>query len=132
MKGLVLIIEDDEILQSLLLSLLEKERFAVLSAEDGCCGLQLAQEFHPDVIICDINLPKLNGFEVLKRLRSSLTTAKVPFIFYTSNSDSECLHRAMQLGANEYLIKPTSIKQLLESINNQIQLTRLESQEVIV
>ena len=132
MKGLVLIIEDDEILQSLLLSLLEKEHFTVLSAEDGCCGLQLAQEFHPDVIICDINLPKINGFEVLKRLRSSLTTAKVPFIFYTSNSDSECLHHAMQLGANEYLIKPTSIRQLLESINHQIQLTRLESQKVIV
>lgn len=132
MRELVLVIEDDEILRSLLLSFFEKEEFTVLSAEDGYCGLQLAQKFHPDIIISDINLPKLNGFEVLKQIRSNLTTANLPFIFYTSDSNSESIHHAMQLGANEYLIKPANLQQLLESIINQIQLATIERQRVIV
>ncbi|MEW6491708.1 MAG: response regulator [Cyanobacteriota bacterium] len=124
MKELVLVIEDDETLRSNLFEFLEMEEFNVLSAQDGCSGLQLAQEIKPNLIICDINMPNLNGFEVLKKLREDVTTAKIPFIFHTSETDSDSHRRAMQLGANAYLTKPVTLEKFLETVTNQCQLAR--------
>jgi CheY-like chemotaxis protein len=123
-KELVLVIEDDETLRSNLFELLEMEEFNVISAEDGCSGLQLAKEIHPNLIFCDINMPKLNGFEVLNKLREDVTTAKIPFIFHTADTDPDSQRRAMQLGANGYLTKPVTIGKLLETVTNQCQLAR--------
>lgn len=122
MKELVLIIEDDETIRSNLFEFLEAEEFNVLSAEDGVSGLQLAKVFKPDLILCDINLPSLNGFGVLQELRKDLTTTKTPFIFLTSETDSSRREQAMQLGANDYLTKPMSLNKLLASITHQCQL----------
>ncbi len=130
MKEMVLLIEDDELISTLLLTFFEIQNFKVFSAEDGFSGLQLAKELRPDLIICDMNLPNLNGFEVLKGIREDFTTAKIPFIFYTSECDPDSRRRAMGLGANDYLIKPTKLNQLLESVTNQCKLAKRESQEV--
>lgn len=118
-KRLILIIEDDSIYRSIIFELLESEDFNVVSAEDGCSGLQLAQALHPDVILCDINMPNLDGYGVLKKLREDSDTAKIPFIFLTAEIDKASRHRAMELGANDYLTKPVSYGQLITALYNQ-------------
>jgi CheY-like chemotaxis protein len=124
MKEIILIIEYDEIVRSNLFDLLELEDFNVLSAEDGCSGLHLAKEIKPDLILCDINMPNLNGFEVLNKLREDVTTAKIPFIIHTSETQPDSQRRARQLGANDYLTKPVTLKKILEAVANQCQLAR--------
>ena len=119
MKELILIIEDDESIRSNLFEFLEAEDFNVLSAEDGVSGLKLAKDCQPDLILCDINLPSLNGFGVLQELRKDLTTTKTPFIFLTADTDPKNRVQAMQLGANDYLTKPFDINELLDSISHQ-------------
>jgi len=116
MKPLILVIEDDEMMRSTLFEILELEDFNVISAGDGFFGLRIAKEMQPDLIICDLNIPNLSGYEVLQRLRNNLTTDKIPFIFLTSESDADSRRRAMQLGANSYLTKPVAIGTLLATI----------------
>ena len=116
MKLLILVIEDDDMMRSTLFEILELQDFNVISAGDGFLGLRLAKEMQPDLIICDIHIPNLNGYGVLQELRNDITTAKIPFIFLTSDSDSNSRQRAMQLGANSYLTKPVTISKLLETI----------------
>jgi DNA-binding response OmpR family regulator len=116
----ILIIEDNEILRSIIFEFLELENFNVISAGDGVAGLNLAKELNPDAIICDIKMPCLDGYGVLKELRKDLSLAKIPVIFLSSEADSVTRLHALQLGANDYLIKPIKINQLLEAINNQL------------
>lgn len=116
MKPLILVIEDDEMMRSTLFELLELEDFNVVSAGNGFLGLRIAKEMQPDLIICDLNIPNLSGYRVLQKLRNDLTTAKIPFIFLTSESDADSRRRAMQLGANDYLTKPVALSELLETI----------------
>lgn len=116
MKPLILVIEDDDMMRSTLFEILELEDFNVVSAGDGFLGLRIAKEMQPDLIICDLNIPNLNGYGVLHKLRNDLTTAKIPFIFLTSEGDADSRRRAMQLGANGYLTKPVAISTLLETI----------------
>lgn len=123
MKPLILIIEDDSTFRSILFELLELEDYNVVSAEDGSLGLQLAQTLEPNLILSDISMPKLDGYGVLKKLRENLTTAKIPFIFLTAQTDSISRHRAMQLGANDYLTKPVSYGQLVIALQNQLKPT---------
>ncbi len=120
MNPVILIIEDNEILRTIIFEFLELENFNVISAGDGVAGLNLAKELNPDLIICDINMPYLDGYGVLGELRKDLSSAKIPVIFLTSDADSVTRLRALQLGANDYLIKPIRINQLLEAINNQL------------
>ena len=116
MKPLILLIEDDDMMRSTLFEILELEDFNVVSAGDGLLGLRLAKEMQPDLILCDLNMPLLNGYGVLQRLRETLTTAKIPFIVLTCENNPESRHRAMQLGANSYLTKPVTISKLLDTI----------------
>lgn len=119
MNKLILIIEDDQIFRAIIFDLLELENFNVISAKDGFLGLKIAKQFKPDLILCDINIPQLNGYGVLNRLREDSTIAKTPFIFLTSDTDTESRSQAMQLGANDYLTKPVKFSTLLDAIDNQ-------------
>lgn len=121
MKELILVIEDDEIIRSIIFEFLELKEFNVISAEDGCIGAHLAQELQPDLILCDINMPKLDGYGVLDKIRKNPSTAKIPFIFLTAEPDSDSRERAVQLGANDYLTKPVNIRKLFQAIANQLQ-----------
>ncbi|HEY9674493.1 MAG TPA: response regulator [Waterburya sp.] len=122
MNNLILIIDDDDLTRSIFLEFLELENFNTVCAENGLVGLQLAQECKPDLILCDINMPILNGFQVLKGLRDKIDTAKIPLIFLTANTSPNYRMRALQLGANDYLIKPIEFRQLIAAINKQFQL----------
>jgi DNA-binding response OmpR family regulator len=121
-KKSILVIEHDEAMRSAICRLLYSEKFKVMSAQDGCLGFLLAKEFQPDLILCGINLPKLDGYEVLNRLRENLLTAETPFIFISPNLDRFSFLRALKLGANDCLSKPLDNRELLGAIANQLEL----------
>lgn len=121
MRKLILIIESNELFRSTLIDFVEINEFNVISAEDGLSGLHLAKQFQPDLIICEIHLSKLNGFDVLNELRKDSMIANIPFIVITTNIDPNFRNRAVQLGVNDYLIKPLELKKLLEIIAKAIE-----------
>ena len=121
MKKSILLIEDDVAIRENFCEILEAEYFQVVDAENGLVGLQLAKYLQPDLILCDVNMPKLNGYGVLQKLREDATIAKTPFIFLTSESAAVNRHQALQLGANDYLNKSIRISELLAAIVTHLQ-----------
>lgn len=121
-KKSILVIEADEAMRLAICRLLYSEKFKVMSAQDGCLGVLLAKEFQPDLILCGINLPKLDGYGVLNKLREYLLTDETPFIFISPKIDQFSYCRALKLGANDCLVKPVDKHELLEVIANQLQL----------
>ncbi|HAX84688.1 MAG TPA: response regulator [Cyanobacteria bacterium UBA11370] len=116
----ILLIEPNEVIRSTLVELMTLEGFEIVATENGQIGLQLATELTPDLIISDINLPCLNGCEILKYLRANFLTANIPFIFLTAESRGRKRYHALELGANDYLIKPVEYEKLLEAIATQL------------
>lgn len=82
----ILVIDDNEIFRLLLAEWLNTEGFYPITAEDGFSGIRLAQTYHPDIILCDFNMPAMNGVEVCQKLQSDLNTADIPFCFLTSET----------------------------------------------
>ncbi len=122
----ILVIEDEQPVRANILDLLEAEEFNVLVAENGAIGLQLAIAHLPDLIICDVMMPELDGYGVVQALRQNPSTATIPFIFLTAKADRSDLREGMSLGADDYLTKPFRPKELLQAIA-----TRLEKQAAI-
>ncbi|WP_027000702.1 hybrid sensor histidine kinase/response regulator [Eisenibacter elegans] len=116
----ILIIDDDKLTRTGITKLLESKQYDVLQAENGQKGLILALQEHPEVIICDVMMPGMNGYEVLQKLQENRHTAGIPFIFLTSKADVKDIRAAMLLGADDYLIKPFDEKELLDSIRSKI------------
>lgn len=112
----VLLIEDSQTLRDLVLQILEIENYAVAVAVDGEQGLKLARESTPDLILCDITMPKMSGLEVLRAVRSDPATAAVPFIFLTARAERGDLRVGMDLGADDYLTKPFDADELLAAV----------------
>ena len=123
----VLVIEDDEIIRSNILELLEEEGFEGEGAADGKAGVAAALAQPPDVVVCDIMMPVMDGHEVLLTLRDYPETSAVPFIFLTARAQRSDMREGMSLGADDYLIKPFSRTELLESIR-----ARLARQEALL
>lgn len=121
----ILVIEDEARTRNLFLNCLETEGFYTIGAEDGVIGVQQAREQMPDVVICDIKMPKLDGYGVLDTLRQDSITAMIPFIFLTAKTSKAELRQGMELGADDYLTKPCTVEELLGSIA-----ARLEKQTV--
>jgi CheY-like chemotaxis protein len=113
----ILVIEDEEPVRENLLELLEAEGFNSLGAEDGQSGLETARQERPDLILCDIMMPRLNGYGVLAALRQEPQTATIPFIFLSAKADYTDQRQGMQLGADDYLTKPFSRADVLEAIS---------------
>ena len=101
----VLIVEDDSILQKAMQEFLIADGFEVSVASDGEEGLRFARAKNPDLILLDIILPKINGFEVLKELKGDLQTQKVPIILLTNLGGMDDVEKALELGASTYLVK---------------------------
>lgn len=118
----ILVIEDDEYSCLIIERFLKLHGFNVMKAENGFIGLLLAKEQLPDLIVCDIKMPVLDGYGVLENLRKNLKTAKIPLFFITFYTDSESMIRAFQLGANGYLTKPVDMNELVRKIKNQLNL----------
>jgi signal transduction histidine kinase len=112
----VLIIEDQDSIRTNILELLDAEGYEVMGAENGREGVELARKFLPGVIVSDIVMPELDGYGVLEALRRDPITATIPFIFLSAKADKSDLRQGMNLGADDYLIKPFTQRELLEAI----------------
>ena len=113
----ILYIEDEPTLQKTLGEALEQEGFYMLFASDGESGLRLANEEKPDLILLDIILPKKNGFEVLKELRSNKETAEIPVVVMTNLEGTGDVEKILEFGATTYLVKANySLMEVVEKI----------------
>jgi len=104
-KSTILLVEDDQFLAELYATKLNLEGYEVILASDGERGLKLATDKVPNLILLDIILPKMDGFEMLKKLKSNKKTSAIPVILLTNLSQKDEVKKGLNLGANDYLIK---------------------------
>ncbi|MGC9504101.1 putative bifunctional diguanylate cyclase/phosphodiesterase [Baaleninema sp.] len=116
----ILAIEDEDYVRDILVDMLEAEGFEVLQAENGVVGCQLAREHQPDLILCDIMMPELDGYGVLTQLNSLRETETIPFIFLSAKADRIDFRVGMDLGADDYLTKPFTRDELLGAVNTRL------------
>lgn len=112
----ILVIEDEDTIRDTLQELLELENFQVVTAENGLIGVQMAQAERPDLVICDVMMPELDGYEVLAQLHQKSETATIPFIFLTAKASLTDVRQGMNLGADDYLTKPFTLAELRQAI----------------
>jgi CheY-like chemotaxis protein len=112
----ILVIEDEETVRENILELLDAEGFEAIAAENGRIGLELAKRYLPDLILCDVRMPELDGYGVLTALRSEVTTTEIPFLFLTAKAAKTDLSYGLELGATAYITKPFTLSELLDAI----------------
>lgn len=125
----ILVIDDEKQLRDNIAEILEYSGYAILKGEHGAMGLQLAQTYLPDLIICDVMMPGLDGYAVIEELQSDPTTAVIPFLFLTAKADHESRRHAMQLGADDYLTKPFAPEELLSAVRSRLEKRAIMSQQ---
>lgn len=116
----ILVIEDNAALRENTAELLELSDFQVLTAPNGLQGVELAMEHGPDLIICDIMMPELDGFGVLQCLQNSEKCSQTPFIFLTAKTEKAEVQTGLARGADEYLTKPFDDSELLQAVERQL------------
>jgi DNA-binding response OmpR family regulator len=126
----ILVIEDQPIMRHKTATILKMEGYDVLEAPDGAEGIRLAHEELPDLILCDIMMPDRDGYEVLQAVRVNRATATTPFIFLTAKGEKRDLRAGMNLGADDYLVKPTPRNELLEAIHARFDRQRLNDEKL--
>src|SRR6476469_270705 len=112
----ILLIEDNLELRENAAEILELAGYNVLTADNGKTGVETALQKLPDLIVCDIMMPQLDGYGVLHLLSKHDNTASIPFIFLTAKSDKSDIRKGMELGADDYLIKPFEGTELLNAV----------------
>ena len=112
----ILVIEDEQLIRNSVVEQLKAEGFETIEAENGRVGLTWAREHKPDLIICDVVMPEVDGYQVLSSLRQEPATALMPFVFITSLTDRADMRRGMELGADDYLPKPFTKPELLGAV----------------
>jgi CheY-like chemotaxis protein len=117
LSGPILVIDDDADCRESICQLLDEEGFTVASAENGARGLAMAVSAPPALVLCDVRMPVMDGTETLARLRGTPATARVPFVFLSAGVDMKEVRRGMNLGADDYLIKPFSSEDLLAAVH---------------
>ena len=115
----ILVIEDEQDILANTIEVLELEHYEAIGAPNGIQGLQLAETESPDLILCDIRLPRIDGYEVLKRLQENPKTASIPFVFMSSNANKEDIRTVRNMGI-DYLVKPFSIDNLLAVLHKHL------------
>ena len=112
----ILVIDEDSLIRANLRRLLVLEGHEVREAAGGRCGVQLAFEDPPDLVLCDLVMPDLDGYEVMRRLRADARTSAVPFVAVTGSAAPAEVQRGFRLGADGYVTKPFEIDHLLAVI----------------
>ncbi len=116
----ILVIEDEPEMRRNLTTILRLEKFLPLSAENGRIGVELAKREKPDLILCDVMMPELDGYGVIAALRADSATRAVPFIFLTAKGERPDIRSGMNLGADDYLIKPVAKADLIAGIRSRL------------
>lgn len=122
-KKKILLVEDEENLALILKDTLEAQGYEIIVAPDGEDGLNLYYQFAPDVIVTDVMMPKLNGFEMVKRIRQS--DKNTPVLFLTAKIAVSDVVRGFSIGANDYLRKPFSIQELMARIKSLVKISSM-------
>jgi len=117
----ILIIEDELEMLRNLTTILRLEKFRPLSAENGRVGVDLAKKQKPDLILCDVMMPGLDGYGVIAALRANAETVTIPFIFLTAKGEKPDMRAGMNLGADDYLTKPVAKADLLAAIHSRLE-----------
>jgi len=117
----VLVIDDTADIRMIIEETLKMFGFNVVMAEDGESGIAMAKQHQPDLIICDVHMPKLDGFGTLTKLRENDSTATIPFIFLSGAVERPNVRRGMELGADDYLTKPFTPSELLAAVNARLE-----------
>lgn len=112
----ILVIDDEEIFRQATACALQRKGFETLEAADGVEGAEVARRNLPDLIICDVNMERMDGYTLLEQLRQQPDTAAIPFILMTGMGDASSMRKGMNLGADDYLAKPFTAPQLLSTI----------------
>jgi DNA-binding NarL/FixJ family response regulator len=117
----ILVIEDEPEMRRNLITILRLERFRPLPAENGRVGVELAKKEKPDLILCDVTMPELDGYGVIAALRADPDTVGIPFIFLTARGEKPEIRAGMNLGADDYLTKPVAKPDLLAAIRSRLE-----------
>lgn len=124
----ILVIEDEPEMRRNLLTILKLEKFQPIGAENGRVGLEAVKREKPDLILCDVMMPELDGHGVLTALREDSELSAIPFVFLTAKGEKEDLRSGMNLGADDYLTKPVARLDLLEAINARLRRSEQQGQ----
>jgi len=116
----ILIIEDESELREEVEEILKFENFDVYTASNGKDGLDIIKSTIPDLILCDILMPEMDGFELFENLKKNDDASDIPFIFITALDDRNNLRKGMESGADDYLIKPFTRNELLKTIDTRL------------
>jgi len=116
----ILVVEDDAFIRANLRLFLELESYRVLEAENGAQGLAMTLLEAPNLILCDVMMPELDGFEMLAQLRANLAWTEVPFIFLTASAEGDTRDAGLALGADGYLTKPFNLAAVLALIHRRL------------
>ena len=125
----ILIIEDDIVLRENTAEFIKGQNFEVFVAEDGLVGIQQTLKHLPDLILCDISMPNMNGYDFYKTIKQIKVTSTIPLVFFSARTENEDIRIGMQLGADDYITKPFSLYELLKVINTR--LTKYETLEKV-
>jgi two-component system, OmpR family, alkaline phosphatase synthesis response regulator PhoP len=112
-KKIILIIEDEKDIRTMLSYALNKEGYEVVEADNGAVGLRRVREYEISLVILDLMLPEIDGLEVCRRMKSDPKTAKIPIIMVTARGEESDVVAGLELGAEDYVVKPFSIKVLI-------------------
>lgn len=120
MKKTILLIDDDESMLQLTTELLEHEGYAVMAASTGHQALELTERTAPDLVLCDVTMPGIDGFGVLQALGETPHLAETPFIFLSARAERADVRKGMEMGADDYLTKPFQAKELLHAVESRL------------
>lgn len=116
----ILVIDDNDAIRNVIATVLADYGFQLQEAADGETGLQMIRDDMPSLVICDINMPGMDGYEVLSLVRQSFTMASVPFILMTGLMTHDGFRRGMSCGADDYLFKPFATAELIEAVMSRL------------
>jgi signal transduction histidine kinase len=112
----ILVIEDESLIRESIADILKEEGYQCIQAENGHSGIVSAKKYLPDLILCDIKMPEINGHQVLTALREDPSTSTIPFVFISALVDKKDFRTGMELGADDYITKPFTNEELLNSV----------------
>ena len=116
----VLTIDDNDTIRQNVQDILSIEGFEVLTAENGSDGIAMANSHLPDLVLCDITMPGIDGYEVLRRLREEESTTTIPFVFLTALDTRDDIRKGMGIGGDDYLTKPFTVEELLTAVKSRL------------
>lgn len=125
-KPTILIVDDEAGVVDVMGAILSNQGFSAVSARDGVEGFERAKEVSPDLVLLDVSMPRMDGLETCRRLKSDSTTMAIPVVMFTSSSDRESRIRALKAGANDFLSKPVDGTELVVRVNNLLKVKKYQ------